>query len=102
MNLKVVTLPNNGFATTQSSRFIIRENKKKKPKPLLSQRFFYKRTSTLIRVKEQSSLGFVRGFFVFPSNQPRKSTLNHEQTTNKCKRKLNSDSNLIRENLINI
>jgi hypothetical protein len=47
-------------------------------------------------------MGFVRGFFVFPSNQPRKSTLNYEQTTNKRKRKLNSDPNLIRENLINI
>ncbi len=53
-------------------------------------------------VKLEFCLGFVRGLFVFPSNQPRKSTLNYEQTTNKCKRKLNSDPNLIRENLINI
>ena len=31
------------------------------------------------------SVGFVRGLFVFPSNQPRKSTINYEQTTNKPK-----------------
>ena len=61
-----------------------------------------KEVSTSFLVKGLSSLGFVRGLLVFPSNKPRKSTLNHEQTTNKCKRKLNSDPNLIRENLINI
>jgi len=69
----------------------------KTQKPLQKQRFFYEITSTQFRVKEQSNLGFVRDLFVFPSNQPRKSTVNHEQTTNKCKRKLNSDPNLIRE-----
>ena len=36
-------------------------------------------------VKLEFCLGFVRGLFVFPSNQPRKSTLNYEQTTNKRK-----------------
>ena len=36
-------------------------------------------------VKFGFSVGFVRGLFVFPSNQPRKSTLNYEQTTNKRK-----------------
>ena len=36
-------------------------------------------------VKLEFCLGFARGFFVFPSNQPRKSTINYEQTTNKRK-----------------
>jgi hypothetical protein len=40
-------------------------------------------------------VGFVRGLFVFPSNQPRKSTINYEQTTNKPKTLVELDPNLI-------
>ena len=40
---------------------------------------------SFLAVKYEFCLGFVRGLFVFPSNQTRKSTINYEQATNKPK-----------------